>query len=184
MREIPAEVVLLRPRPSRPVLLGMLAGLTALLQLGPIYWPGGGYLLAMGATLPTALAAGLSPRRCTRFFLAAGFVIGLLSVQEFFIYLTMTGPLGLILGLTAHRPPWLSITVAGALLTGGMLLLPLLAGVLPWGGVEAAWPLVERSAAYAAFALAYSALWLAAYRKVAARLAPWLAMRYTEGNGP
>lgn len=160
----------MRGRPSLTVTLGVLAGLTAMLQLGPVFWPGGGYLLAVAATLPAAVASALVPRRCTWFFLAAALVIGLFAVEEMLVFLTMTGALGLMLGLLIDRSAWLAVPVGAAVLTGGMLLLPNLAGVYPWGGMEQAWPLWLVLVAYAGFALLYSALWNWLFRLIWPRL--------------
>ncbi|HYG59621.1 MAG TPA: hypothetical protein VD902_16275 [Symbiobacteriaceae bacterium] len=168
-------------RPSRPVLLGLLMGLTVLLQLGPVYLPGAGAILSAAATLPTAVAALVIPRRCTWFYLAASFLMGLVAVEEMFIFLLMTGPLGLMLALTFRWARGLSVLASAATLTGGMLLLPTLGGVWPWGGLERLWPAWLLAVGYMGFALAYSALWRVLLARLLTRL-PWQG--YTEGNEP
>ena len=168
-------------RPSRTVMLGMLLGLTVLLQLGPAYLPGGSMVLAMAATLPTAIAAVAAPRRCNWFFVAACWLIGLAAVEEMFVYLAMTGPLGLMLGLTYDSPRWKAVTFSALVLTVGMLILPSLAGVYPWGGVERSLAPAWQLAGYGGFALAYAALWRGFLGRVLTRLP---LEGYTGGKTP
>lgn len=127
-------------------------------------------LLAMAATLPAAIASALARGRCTWFYLAVCFLLGLLAPEEMFIYMSMTGALGLMLGLMVRRPAWQAVPAAGAVLTGGMLILPYLGGVWPFGGVERAWGSVVILAVYAGFAMAYAALWLYLLKRLLARL--------------
>lgn len=171
----------MRVRPSRTVLAGILAGLTVVLQLGPVWWPGVGLVLAMAASLPVAVAAAVHPRRCNWFFFVTCVLIGWISLEEMFIYLTMTGPLGLMLGLTARRPAWQSVLASALTLAWGMLLLPGLAGIYPWGGLERAWFPEVAALAYGGFALVYTAAWYLLFRQVWSRIAPIL--RYTGGDG-
>lgn len=157
-------------RPSQVAALGVLAGLTIVLQLGPVFWPGGGLLLSALATLPAGIASALAPRRCTWFYFAVCFLLGLAAPGEMFIYLTMTGPLGLMLGLTMRRPAWQSILAAGAALSAGMLVLEPLAGIRPFGGAEAGLEPVALVSAYLVFALLYAALWHYLIRRLLLRL--------------
>lgn len=155
---------------SRPVSLGILAGLTFLLQLGPVIWPGGGHLLAMAAVLPAALGSALSARRSTWFYFTVSFLLGLIAPEEMFIYLTMTGPVGLMLGLTLHRPAWQSVLATAGALTCGMLVLPHLAGIRPFGGLESGWVWQATAGAYALCALLYAGMWHYLVRRALARL--------------
>jgi hypothetical protein len=166
-------------RTSPTAAMGILAGLTALLQLGPVYWPGVGLVLSMAATLPTAVAAALCPARCTWFYVVAAVLTGLFAPEEMFIYVALTGPLGLMLGLFRSKSTWCRVGAGALVLTGGMLLLPGLAGVMPWGGLErglAPWALVT---AYAGFAVVYAAVWREVFDRVWARLATSLPPWYT-----
>ncbi len=167
-------------RPSLPVLLGLLAGLAAAMQLAPQYIPGAGYLLAMATTFPVAIASTITPRRCAWFFLATAIVIGLFSREEVAVFTTTTGPLGVMLGLMANRPAWAAVPAAGVVLAGGMLLLPALGGVYPFGGLEAGWSPTWLVAAYLLFGIAYAGLWHALNARLWARMSA--AMRYTRGS--
>ena len=157
--------------------LGLLAGLTAMLQLGPVWLPGAGHLLAVCATLPAAVAGAAHPARSSWYFLAAAVAVGLVSPQEMGVYITLTGPLGLMLGLTCDRPTWFSAGASAAVLTGGLLLLPVLTGVYPWGGLERSWPTQALLSAYGAFALVYAALWQVLFRRLWSKLRPRLVSR-------
>jgi|GEM_PF-4519411 len=157
-------------RRALPVLLGILVGLTVLLQLGPVYWPGGGMLLAMAATLPAAVASALVPGHCTRVFLAVCILLGLLAPEEMFIYMCMTGALGLMLGLMVRRPVWQAVPASAAVLTGGMLMLPYLGGVWPMGGLERGWGPLAMLLVYGGVALGYAALWFYLLKRLLARL--------------
>lgn len=167
----------MRTGPILTVQLGLLAGLTAAMQLGPLYIPGAGSFMAMAATLPVAIAAALRPRRCTWFFVAAALVIGLISLEEMFVFVTTTGPLGLMLGMFLDRPAWAAVLSAGSVLAGGMVLLPVLAGVYPFGGVEVGWSAGAMAVGYLLFALAYAGLWHGFFVRVWGRVRP--AVRYT-----
>lgn len=164
----------MRPRPSLITALGMLACLTGLCQLGPLWWPGGGYILAMAAVLPAAVASAMLPRRCTWFYLVTALLIGLFSPEEMLIYITATGPLGLMLGLTLRQPFWRAVPLSAAALTAGLLLMPALAGVMPWGGLERTWPHWVTGAAYGGFALIYTALLRLVFVRLWNRLVPHL----------
>lgn len=157
-------------RPSLTAMLGLLAGLTVLLQLGPVYWPGAGYLLAVLAVLPAAVASALSPRRSAWFFVGVCLLLGLTALDEMFVYLAMTGPLAFMLGLTARRPAWQSVLATGATLCAGMLAAPVLFGLWPFGGIESGWAWPLRLAASLLFALAYAALWYYLLRRLLLRL--------------
>lgn len=163
---------------ARPVItLGLMAGLTALLQTAPLWWPGPGYLLAAAAVLPVALGAAADPRRASWCFAAAVAVTGLVSTQEAVILLCTSGPLGLALGRRAERP-WPARALAGAAwLTVGQWAVRPLAGIWPWGGSEAAWSPGWRAAAYAGFALIYAGGWAWAFAQIWLRIAP--VVRYT-----
>lgn len=167
----------MRGRPALLVLLGLLAGLAAALQLGPVYWPGAGYILAVGTSLPVAFGAALSPRWSAWFFAVTAVLVGMAALEEMFIFLTTTGPLGLMLGLTVGRAAWKAVAATAAILAGGMLLMPMLAGVYPLGGVEATWSPVVSVAAYGLFALTYAALWRKLFLQIWARTG--MAVRYT-----
>lgn len=162
----------MRTRRSLSLTLGMLTLLTVILQLGPSYWPSGGFLLAALAVLPLALASALLPGRCTWIFLIAALALGLLSHHDLFLFLTTTAPMGLMLGLLEGRAPWLTVTATALVLTGGMLLMPALAGVFPWGGVETRWPESALVTADLSFAVGYAALWQAIFQEI------WSRMRY------
>ncbi|MGE5675605.1 MAG: hypothetical protein ACM3XM_17285 [Mycobacterium leprae] len=151
---------------SHPVTLGMMVGLAAALQLGPVYWLGGGYVLSMLSTLPVAAGAALAPRKAPLLFAAGALVVGAFSTDELFVFLLMTGLLGVALGLTARRPTWRSALISAGTLAGGMLLLHPLVGIWPWGGVEQAWPTPVRLSAYAGFALAWAGLWCLLFRQI------------------
>lgn len=161
------------------ILMGVLTGLTVLLQLGPIWWPGAGHLLSMAAVLPVFAGAALYPRRSPWLLFAAGVVTALFALEEMAVLLLLNGPLGLALGVTIRRPRWQAVPVCAAVLTGGMLLLPWLAGVYPWGGLERFWPPAVRLIAYLLFAGGYAYLWRLLCRRLYRYLAPALATRYT-----
>lgn len=171
----------MRMRPSGLVLAGMLAGLAAVLQLGPVWWPGGGYVLAMAATLPVAVGVALRPYRCNWFVLVSCVLIGMFAVEELFVFMMTTGPLGVLLGLTIRRPAWQSVLASALGLAWGMLLLPGLAGIYPWGGVERGWTHEFTALAYGGFALGYSSLWVLLFRRVWSRITQ--VLRYTRGDG-
>lgn len=170
----------MKGRSSPVAMMGVLAGLTAALQLGPVWWPGAGFLLAMAATLPVFVGAALHPERSPWLLFSAGVVTALFSLQEMAVLLTMTGPLGLALGVTIRRPRTAAVPAAAGVLTLGMLLLPVLAGVHPWGGLERFWAFPVKLAAYLLFALAYAYSWRILCRKLYRHLAPALATRYTK----
>ncbi|HWI63317.1 MAG TPA: hypothetical protein VNT75_15880 [Symbiobacteriaceae bacterium] len=157
-------------RPSLTAVLGLLAACTVLLQLGPVYWPGAGYVLAMAAVLPAATASALSPDRSAWFFVVVCFLLGVITPDELFVYLTMTGPLALTLGLTARRPAWQSVVAAAAALTAGMMLAPHLFGLWPFGGAESGWAWPARLLTCLAVALPYAALWRYLVRRLLLRL--------------
>lgn len=172
----------MRARLSPTAQLGALAALTAVLQLGPVLWPGPGYLLAMAATMPVAMATLITPRRCTWFYLATAILLGMIAREEMYVYLTLTGPLGLMIGMLRGRPAWRTIPLIALVLVGGMLLLPGLAGIYPWGGLERSWPPLVTLSAYASFALAYTSAWVSLFERVWVRVAA--ALRYTERQDP
>jgi hypothetical protein len=175
-------VIRVRRSPLLPVTLGVLAGLAAALQLAPLWGQGIGLLLAAAATLPAAVGTALAPRRCIWFLLVTAAVIGLASREELFVFMTGTGPLGMVLGLTLDRRPWGSAAGAALVLAGGMALMPLLAGVYAFGGVEQGWPMAVRFGVYLLFALGYSRLWVTIFRRVWTRVSPTL--RYTRRDRP
>lgn len=167
----------MRVRPALPVLLGLLGGLCAAMQLAPLYMPAAGYLLAMASSLPVAVATTVTPRRCTWFFVATALVIGLVSREEMAVFITTTGPLGIMLGLMADRPAWMAVPSAGIVLAGGMILLPSLGGVYPFGGLEVHWSPWVLAGAYLLFGITYAALWHAFFARLWGRMST--SVRYT-----
>lgn len=159
-------------RPSRTVVLGLLAGLAAVLQLGPVYWPGPGYLLAMAATLPAAVGTALHAPRAHQLYAAAAVLIGLVAVEEMFVFLLTTGPLGLMLGYLHERPAWQALPVAAGVLTAGMLALPYLAGIDAFGGLGSALSRSVLAAGYFGFSMLYAALWRTLFTRVWTRIGP------------
>ncbi|MGE5675167.1 MAG: hypothetical protein ACM3XM_15060 [Mycobacterium leprae] len=113
---------------SLTVTMTLLAGFTALLQLGPVWWPAGGYLLAAAAVVPVAIGTALRPRWSNRFLLLAAFIIGLVQVHQFVYFVTTTGPVGLVLGLTYGRPWYRTLAAVAIALALGLLLLSVLSG--------------------------------------------------------
>lgn len=172
--------------PPRTVALACLAGLAGALQLGPRYMHAPGYLLAAASTLPIAIGSALRPQRSTWLFAAAALLVGMFSDQQLFIFLTTTGPLGLMLGLTEDHPAWHSVLAATLALVAGLLLLPSLSGFYPFGGMDLAWLPLQRLGVYTAFSLIYAALWTSLFRRLWRRIQVTMGRPkgYTGGDKP
>jgi phosphotransferase system glucose/maltose/N-acetylglucosamine-specific IIC component len=153
------------------VFAGIMAGLAAALQTAPV-WFGQpvGFILAIFACLPVAVAVVVSQREAALAVLAAGLLCLLISPQEGLIFTFTNGAMGLALGWGA-RDGWLkSVWVTGVTLWAGM-------SVLTWGlGIAAlgpgllrlSWPVVFT--AYGGFSFVWSALFAAVFRPVYRRL--------------
>jgi hypothetical protein len=157
------------------VFAGIMAGLAAVLQTAPV-WLGEptGFVLAVGACLPAAVAAGACPREAPWAVVAAALLCLLFSPQEAAVFAFTNGAMGLALGRTGGLPWFRSTMVTGLTLWAGM-------SVLTWGvGVAALGPGLLRYGwvlvvpAFGAFSLAWSALWAAVYRPIYRRIAPLL----------
>jgi hypothetical protein len=157
------------------VYAGMLAGLAALLQTTPV-WLGEpqGYLLAILACLPIAVAALVDPKAAAYALVTATLLCLLVKPQEAWVFAFTNGPLGLAVGIAvgAGRPYWMSAGVGGVVLGLGMALLTWGAGVAAMGPGTLAWDTRILVLVYFAFALVWSAGWTGAVRLIHRRLAP------------
>lgn len=148
------------------VFSGMMAGLAAILQTGPV-WLGqpAGFVPALLAFLPAAMAAAAGGFRAGALtVIVASLLCGLIHPEEGWVFLFTNGPFGVAQGLVAHlRHPRRALLPAGVLLAG--------MSALTWGvGVAALGPellgygISAATGIYALFALFWSEMagWLVA----------------------
>lgn len=124
------------------VLAGMMAGLAAILQTGPV-WLGQpiGFPAVLLAFLPTGVAVAAGGIRLAALTaVVAALLCGVLSPELGWVFLLTNGPFGCALGLVAKsRNPRRFLLPAGVLLTGmsvltwGLGLAALGPGLLTWG---------------------------------------------------
>lgn len=162
-----------RQRPSMIVFGGMMAALAAALQLGPIYLPIVGVLLAMVSSLPMAIQALRDPRWAPLSAGVAAVVMFTIAPQEATIFAFTSGPLGLAVGYAIRLGlrRWQAIPMVGAVLLAGILLLAYLIGLPPLGPGLATWSLSAQLGAYASFSLIWGALWVETFGGLSRRLA-------------
>lgn len=162
-----------RPWRTADVTLGgMMAGLAALMQAAPVYWPGPGYLLAALGSLPMAVLALRSPRAAPLSALATILLLMMVHVEEAVVFSLTTGPLGLAIGYgrRAALPRLAATLLATGPLLAGMFGLTHLVGLPPLGPWPVRNALVETTV-YGLFAFAYSAVWVWLFDRFSRRLA-------------
>jgi hypothetical protein len=153
------------------VFAGIMAGLAAALQTAPV-WFGQplGFLLAIFACLPVAVAVVVSQREAALAVVAAGLLCLLVSLQEGLIFTFTNGVMGLALGWGAAGGRVKSVWVTGVTLWVGMSFLTWGLGIAALGPglLRLPWPVV--CAAYGGFSFMWSALFTAAFRPIYRRL--------------
>lgn len=123
-------------RPRNITIGALLAAITVMIQISPLYLPLAGVSLSALATLPAALAGYLSAATGILTFLISATLVCCWSVPQSVIFLCSSGLLGLTLGIMLKKGlHYLIIACTGALiLTCGFLAVGNLLGIpiLPW----------------------------------------------------
>lgn len=160
---------------SKVALLGLLAGLAALLQCSPAFVPGFGLLLAAFSSVPVAIGTLAVPDGAPAMVGAATALLVVLQLEEAFIFALTTAPLGVMVAcsLLNELPWWKGILFPGTALGSGIILMSYLVGIPSLGpavhGLGPLWaPII-----YLGFGYAYASLWigmLRLYRRFLRRL--------------
>lgn len=155
-----------------------MAALAAAFQLGPIYLPYVGLLLAMLSCLPIAVQAYRFPRTAVICAVAATVVILTIATQEAIVFGCSAAPFGLGLGYATRWGwrGWQAALGAAVPLLGGILVMAYLIGLAPLGPELKAVGAVGELGIYVGFALLYSSLWTWFFRLLTRRLQPTMSM--------
>lgn len=151
----------------------MMAAMAVLLQTGPLWLSEpAGYGLSIWASLPPAMAALFWPREAVWASVATVLLCLILSPQEAIVFGLTNGLFGLVMGMTRHAnlPPWRSILLAAGALFGGMVVLTWGIGVAALGEEMLESGVALALAAYAGFAILWSALFTGLFRLICRRV--------------
>lgn len=147
--------------PVRAIIVGgIFTALILLFQSAPLWLSGAGLIISPLATLPAALASILSIPLGLVVYLAAAFLLMLISPQEAAIFLLGTGLLGLTLGICHKKETIQQILISATALFIGMVFLTKLALIPVFGSLTPRSLWVELLV-FLPFSLLYTALWTA-----------------------
>lgn len=146
------------------VFSGMMAGLAAILQTGPV-WLGqpAGFAPALLAFLPAAVAAAAGGFRAGALtVVVTSLLCGLIHPEEGWVYLFTNGPFGVAQGLAAQWRHPRRLLLPAAVLLGGMSALTWGVGVAALGPELLAYGISGAMGIYSLFALFWSEMagWL------------------------
>lgn len=147
-------------------LLGLMAGLAAILQSAPAFVPGVGLLLATLSSLPIAVGTLAAPDGAPAMVGAAIALLVILQPDEAFIFALTTAPLGIMTAVASLDDPpwWKGALLPGMALGSGMILMSYLIGIPSLGPVVHGLGPVWAPAIYYAFGYAYASLWVGLLR--------------------
>lgn len=156
--------------PARGISAGFIfTALILLFQSAPVWLHGLGLFLSPLATLPAALATVLSIPLGVVVYMAAAFLLMIVSPQEAAIFLLGTGLLGLSLGIGHKKETLQRILISATALFIGLIFLTKLILIPVFG------PLTPRSLGveflvFLPFSLLYTSIWAAVIPFVLSRL--------------
>lgn len=162
--------------PGRQVaLLGLLAGVAALLQCSPAFFPGFGHLLAAFSSLPIAIGTLAAPDGTLAMVGAATSLLVILQLDEAVIFALTTAPLGAMAAcvVLTDVPWWRRSLLPGIALGSGILLMSYVIGLPSLGPMVHGLGPVWAPAIYLGFSYAYATIWVGMLLVIRRYLRAW-----------